>query len=377
VSETTELLKALVAIDSINPDLVPGGAGEAAIAQFVADWLKRAGLEEELDEPAPGRLNVVGVARGTGGGRSLLLNAHLDTVGVAGMERPHEPVIVDHRLYGRGAYDMKGGLAAIMIVGAAARQRKLRGDLIVTGVADEEYASIGAQALVKRWRADAAIVTEPTELQVCIAHKGFHWLEVETQGVAAHGSRPDLGVDAIVKMGRLLTGLDDLSRTLASGARHPLLGTGSIHASLIRGGQELSSYPERCLLSIERRTIPGETPQQVEDQIRQIIEESRASDANFQATLRTTLTRDPSEIAEHAPIVQSLRQQASAILGRQPDLVGAHFWMDTAIFSAHGIPTVTFGAGGAGAHAVVEWVDLEQVERCAEVLLATAEQFCQ
>lgn len=376
MSETTELLKALVAIDSVNPDLVPGGAGEAAIAHFVAAWLERAGLDVELDEPAPGRLSVVGVARGTGGGRSLLLNAHLDTVGVAGMERPHEPVIVDNRLYGRGAYDMKGGLAAIMVAAAAARQRQLRGDLIVTAVADEEYASIGTQSLVKRWHADAGIVTEPTELQICIAHKGFLWLEVETRGVAAHGSRPDLGIDAIVKMGQVLTGLDGLSRALASGSGHPLLGTGSLHASLISGGQELSSYPERCLLSIERRTIPGETPQHAEDQIRQIIEQISAIDPGFQATLRTTLVRNSSEVSEQAPIVQTLRQQASLILGREPDLVGAPFWMDTAIFSAHGIPTVTFGPGGAGAHAVVEWVDLDQVERCAEVLLATAGQFC-
>src|SRR5712691_908784 len=204
MSETTELLRQLVAIDSINPDLVPGGAGEGNIARFVAAWFVRAGLEVAVDEAAPGRPNVVGIARGSGGGRSLLLNAHMDTVGVSGMERPHDPYIENNRLYGRGACDMKGGLAAIMAAGAAARQRRLRGDVIVTAVVDEEYASIGT----------SAIVTEPTELEICTAHKGFAWLEVETEGIAAHGSRPDLGVDAIVKMGKVLVGIEELDRSL-------------------------------------------------------------------------------------------------------------------------------------------------------------------
>src|SRR5215469_17104834 len=214
MSEIVELLRQLVAIDSINPDLVPGGAGEEKIARFVADWFERAGLEVVWDEAAPGRPNVVGVVRGTGGGRSLLLNAHMDTVGVAGMERPHNPRVEGNRLYGRGAYDMKGGLAAIMLAAAQARKLSLRGDVILTAVADEEYASIGTESIVKRWHADAAIVTEPTALALCVAHKGFVWLEITTQGRAAHGSRPDLGVDAIVKMGPVLLGLEHLDRSL-------------------------------------------------------------------------------------------------------------------------------------------------------------------
>src|SRR5579859_1203936 len=252
MSEITTLLQQLVAIDSVNPDLVPGGAGEREIAHFVANWLERAGVEVTLDEPKPGRPNVIGIVRGTGGGRSLLLNAHMDTVGVAGMERPHDPAVEGNRLYGRGAYDMKGGLAAAMIAVAQAKKLPLRGDVILTAVADEEYASIGTEAIVKQWRADAAIVTEPTELSLCVAHKGFVWLEINTQGIAAHGSRPDLGRDAIVKMGHILVSLEGLDRSLRDGPSHPLLGNGSLHASLIEGGQELSSYPERCILQIGR-----------------------------------------------------------------------------------------------------------------------------
>src|SRR5579863_5162759 len=297
MSETTELLRQLVAIDSINPDLVPGGAGEANIARFVAAWFERVGLEVVVDEAAPGRPNVVGIARGSGGARSLLLNAHMDTVGVTGMERPHDPYIENNRLYGRGAFDMKGGLAAILMAGAAARQRGLRGDVIVTAVVDEEFASIGTEAIVRRWRADAAIVTEPTELDICTAHKGFAWFSVETKGIAAHGSRPDLGVDAIVKMGKVLVGLEELDLTLRSAASHRLLGAASVHASLIEGGQELSSYPERCALGIERRTIPGETRQRIEAELPAIFARIAARDPSFRADVTTGLTREPFEVS--------------------------------------------------------------------------------
>jgi len=376
MNEIASLLGELVAIDSINPDLVPGGTGEAAIARFVANWLERAGLAVEIDEPVPGRPSVVAIARGTGGGRSLMLNAHMDTVGVAGMERPHDPVVQGSRLYGRGAFDMKGGLAAIMFAAAAAKNQQLRGDVILTAVSDEEYASIGTASIVKRWHADAAIVTEPTGLEICIAHKGFIWLEIETRGIAAHGSLPDLGVDAIVKMGKVLVGLEELDRSLRSAPSHRLLGSGSLHASLISGGQELSSYPERCILSVERRTVPSETAQDVEFQVRQILDQLAASDAAFNAALKTTLLRPAFEVSQDEPIVQVVRRHAAAIPGQEPGIIGATAWMDSAILSAAGIPTVIFGPGGEGAHAVVEWVDLEQVQRCVEVLVASAEEFC-
>lgn len=377
MSETIDLLRQLVAIDSVNPDLVAGGAGEGNIARFVVDWLERAGLEVTLEEAAPGRPNVIGVARGSGGGRSLLLNAHMDTVGVAGMERPHDPVIVDNRLYGRGAYDMKGGLAAIMAAGAEAKQQRLRGDVIVTAVVDEEYASIGTEAIAKRWKADAAIVTEPTELEICTAHKGFAWFTVETSGVAAHGSRPDLGVDAIVKMGKVLIGLEALEDGLrSSGIKHRLLGTGSVHAALIEGGQEWSSYPERCRLAVERRTVPGETLELLEAELATILASITDSDPDFRATVQTGLAREPFEISEDEPIVRTLWSHARATLGHEPGFGGASGWMDSALLAAAGIPTVVFGPGGEGAHAVVEWSDLTQMEQCVEILAAIAADFC-
>jgi len=367
VSETTELLARLVEIDSINPEIVPGGAGEAEIAAFAAGWMGERGLDARVEEVAPGRANAIATARGSGGGRSLLLCAHMDIVGVEGMDAPFEPRIEDGRMHGRGSFDMKGGLAAVMAAAAGVAAAGLRGDVIVAAVCDEEYESIGAERVAAELTADAAIVTEPTGLDVCVAHKGFVWLDVETAGVAAHGSRPDLGVDAIAAMGEVLVGLSGLAAQLAGSRPHPLLGTGSVHASLIEGGQELSSYPERCLLRIERRTVPGETLADVESQIAAIAPG---------AAVRSTFERAPFEIAADAPIVSAVHRHAIDVLGREPATVGHAAWMDAAVLSAAGIPTVVFGPAGEGAHAVEEWVDLDSVERCAQVLEAVAREWC-
>jgi acetylornithine deacetylase/succinyl-diaminopimelate desuccinylase-like protein len=358
-STLVDLAARLVAIDSVNPALISGAAGERDLATFVADWCARAGLDVDLVGP-PERPSVVAVARGSGGGRSLMLNAHLDTVGVAGMEAPFEPRIEDGRLYGRGAYDMKGALAAILDAGA--KVENLRGDVVITAVADEELASIGTAAVLKRIRADAAIVVEPTELKLAIAHKGFVGFELETQGVAAHGSRPHLGVDAIAKMGPLLVALKQLDQRLQEGAQHPLVGPGSIHASLIEGGQEFSSYPARCLLSGERRTIPGETIEQVEGELREL-----AGDA----VLRLTVSREPFEVAADDAFVRLVGRVADAT-----DPVGVSFWADSGLIAAAGIPTVLFGPIGEGAHAEVEWVDVDSLERVRDVVLGTAVEWC-
>ena len=371
-----QLLSDLVAIDSINPDLVPGAAGEAAIAAFIAGWLRAAGLEVHVEEVRPGRPNVTGIARGTGGGRSLLLNGHIDTVGVAGMSEPFRPRVESGRLYGRGAYDMKGGVAACMVAAAEATLFHLRGDVIVTAVMDEEYAGLGTLAVAEHTRPDGAIVAEPTELQLVVAHKGFVWLEVATQGVAAHGSRPHLGVDAIAKMGGVLTGLAALADELARRPPHPLLGPPSVHASLIEGGQELSSYPERCVLSVERRTLPGETGDVAEAELTAIVERLAAADPAFRAVVRRDLVRSPLETPADAAIRRAVQQAASGVLGRPLEPTGVSFWTDAASLHEAGIPTVLFGPLGAGAHAAEEWVDLASVQTCAAVYLATAMAFC-
>lgn len=374
--QTDSLLQELVSISSINPDLVPGAPGEMEIARFIARWLEQAGLEVHWDEVVPNRPNVVGILRGTGGGKSLILNGHIDTVGVAGMTNPHQPYRQAGRLYGRGAYDMKGGVAACMVALAAAQQTPLRGDLIFTAVMDEEYAGLGTMAIAERYRASAALIAEPTELQLVVAHKGFVWVDVATQGVAAHGSRPDLGVDAISHMGRFLGELERLSNQLAGRTAHPLLGHGSLHASLIQGGQELSSYPAHCRLSVERRTLPGETPESVRAELDEIVARLRQADPTFQATIQTTLARTPLETPLDSPIVQTVQNAAATRLAQPCPITGVPYWTDAATLAAAGIPTVLFGPTGAGAHAEEEWVDLESVGACAEIYLAVAQAFC-
>jgi acetylornithine deacetylase len=359
-----ELLADLVRIDSINPDLIEGAAGEEEIARFVAGWLEDAGLEVEVEEVTPGRFNTVGIARGSGGGRALLLNAHLDTVGVAGMDRPFEPAVEDGRLHGRGSYDMKAGLAAIMLAGADAARAALRGDVIVTAVCDEEVASIGTARVAERYSADAAIVSEPTEMRLALAHKGFVGFEVETKGRAAHGSRPDLGVDAIAHMGHVLVGIEELDRRLRAEPTHPLLGSGSLHASVIEGGQEFSSYPERCLLKGERRTVPSESREHVEGELRQLLGE-------IEGEIRVVVARQPFETPADAEIAELVSRHAGS-----PEIVGVPFWADSALLSSAGISTVVFGPAGEGAHAVEEWVDLASAERCAEIYAAVARELC-
>jgi acetylornithine deacetylase len=376
VSEVVELAARLVEIESINPDIVVGGSGETAIARFVVDWCERAGLETSLEEAAPSRPNVIAVARGLGGERSLMLNAHMDTVGVAGMADPFVPRIEGGRLYGRGSYDMKGSLAACMLATADAKRRGLSGDVILAAVADEEYASVGTEAVAAGVRADAAIVTEPTEMQLAIAHRGFVHLEIETQGRAAHGSRPHLGIDAIAKMGRVLVGIEDLDARLRSNPTHRYVGSGSLHASLIDGGQEFSSYPARCVLQAERRTIPGETVALVEDELAEIVTHAGADDLDFSAEVRVLGSREPFEVAEGDAIVQTVRRHATTVLGTQPDIVGVSYWADSALLAAAGIPTVLFGPRGEGAHAEVEWVDVASLEQCVEIYVAVATELC-
>jgi acetylornithine deacetylase len=372
-----ELLRELVSIDSVNPDLVPGARGEGEIARFAEAWLRERALEVHVEDSGrPGRPNVVAVARGSGGGRSLILNSHMDTVGVAGMRDPFQPVQRGGRLYGRGAMDTKAALSAFMAVTADAQGLALRGDVILTAVADEEFASAGTEAVVRKWKADAAIVGEPTGLEIVTAHKGFAWFEIETHGTAAHGSRPDVGVDAISKMGKVLVQIEDAAARLMKSPSHRILGPGSMHASLIQGGQELSSYPALCRLGIERRTLPGEDLDTVEAELKGILMKIGKADPTFSATLRRVFTRDPLEVSWSEPVVDALKRAVTGVTGDTAILSGMGAWMDSALLSAAGIPAVIFGPRGEGLHGETEWVDLASVAACREITLAAVRDFC-
>jgi acetylornithine deacetylase len=371
------LLRDLIAIDSVNPDLVPGGKGEAAIGDFCAAWFATHEFEVHRLEKRSGRPSIVGIARGRGGGKSLMFNGHYDTVTLAGYDgNPLDPVLHDGRIYGRGSFDMKGGVAAMMVAALRARASNPAGDILVACVADEEYASTGTQEVVEHFKADAAIITEPSHLELTIAHRGFIWFDVIVTGRAAHGSRPELGIDAIVKAGKFLAALETYGANLRAEQRHPLLYSGSVHASLIKGGEELSSYPAECRIALERRTIPGETTQTVLAEVQNLIDTIAAQDHAFTARLEPGLERAPFEIAQNAPIVRLLDTVATKRLGRSPSLRGEPFWTDCAILHAAGIPCVMFGADGGGAHAASEWVTVESLTNLTDILTQTAIEWC-
>ena len=368
----------LVRIDSTNPSLGQGGKGEAPIAAYIARQLAAMGLDVSQHEPAPGRVSVLARLPGRGSGRSLMWNAHVDTVGVENMVEPFGGRIADGRLYGRGAYDMKGSVASQLAAARAlvAAGINLASDLLIACVADEEYASIGTADLLHHYRPDGAIVTEPTALRLCRAHKGFVWLRVTTAGRAAHGSRPELGVDANMQMGRVLAGLEQLGRRLQSQPGHPLVGPPSLHAATLEGGTEWSAYAAHCTLGIERRTIPGETAAQVVGEVQDILDRLAAAGTAFQATLETVLVREPFEVSARAPIVQAVEASATEVLGAPPRHIGDSPWMDAALLAAAGVEAVVIGPAGGGAHAAEEWVELDSLASLAAILARTAIAYC-
>ncbi len=376
----TDTLAGLVRINSVNPDLVPGANGEAEIARSIAARLRQTpGIHVELQEAGANRPNVIATV-GHGSGRTLMLNGHIDTVTLEGMTEPLSGRVDGNRLYGRGSNDMKSSIAAlIVLLETIARAGDFPGRLVATFVVDEEYASIGTQAICReigRWRPDAALVLEPTGLNLNVAHKGFVWAEIETHGYAAHGSSWREGVDAISHMGRVLTELETLSRDLVAHPGHQLLGPPSMHASLIRGGQELSSYPASCHLEIERRTVPGESAEQVRSELESIITRLSEADPAFSATLTMGLVRNPFEVGRDAPIVQTVVRACEQVLGHAPQFEGGSGWMDSALLSEAGVSTAIFGPGGHGSHGFEEWADLDMLVDFANVLARATYEFC-
>ena len=378
-SGTLRLLEDMIQINSVNPSLVPGAPGEAEIAEFIADYMRSLGLETSEEEVEPGRINAIGVLKGAGKGPTLMLNGHTDTVGVDYMDiDPFNPVTKDGKMYGRGSSDMKGGLAAMLASTKAIVDSgfELKGDLILTMVCDEEYASIGTERVVDRYWADAAIVGESTDLQIEVAHKGFAWIDIETRGVAAHGSAWQFGVDAIAKMGKVQVGLEQLQGEVLMKRRHDLVGPPSVHSSIIKGGRELSTYPDHCKLQVERRLIQGETKEDVETELKGLLSSISDVDPDFKGTSEVTFFRGPMEVSPDEEICQTLLTCATEVTSEKPLFIGGSGWLDTQILWSRGIPAVAFGPKGEGIHAAVECVNVNSVIDNARVIERVIMKFC-
>lgn len=370
------MTRALVATPSVNPGMEPGAPGEAAIASLVAGWLEDWGYSVELVEAAPGRPSVVArLVRGDG--RSLILNGHLDTVGVAGMSvPPFAAEVEDGRVWGRGAADMKGGVAALLAAARDAAVRGFVGTLTVALTADEEEAGLGCRKLVEEGlRADAVIVCEPTGLAVAPAHKGFAWICVDFRGQAAHGSRPERGVDAIRHAGLFLARLDEIEATLQRRKPHPLLGHGSIHAGTVEGGTAPSVYPSSCRLVLERRTLPGEKVPAVKSEIEYLLAQLRSDVPSLDAEVELQLHRAGSEVPRDHELVQTM-EAAMVSVGLEPRVAGMTAWVEAVCFNEAGTPAICFGPGRIeDAHSSDESVATEDLEAAHRALSAFIDRF--
>lgn len=370
---TANLVARLVAVDSTNPDLVPGGAGEAGVAAVIAEHMAELGLEVDLWDAAPGRPNVVGRLPGRGGGRSLMFCGHTDVVG--GEPGAFVPQVRDGRMHGRGTCDMKAGIAAALVAAGRVAAEPPAGDVLVACVIDEEWQSVGAQALVDRYGADAAVLPEQSDLDVIFAHGGFAWYDVTSRGVEAAGGRPERGRDAITLAGPVLTGIAELERELTA-RETPEWGRPSVHASTIRGGRDYPSYPGECVIGVERCIMPGETVAGSLAEMAALLDRARAADPSFDGECRTVVAREPVLLDRDEPVVRAAVDAAAAVLGRAPVVRSDYGWMDSGILVEAGIPCVVLGPTGDGLHTVDEWVDLASVDQCADAYVRMIRALC-
>jgi acetylornithine deacetylase len=376
MTELAALIQQLVRIDSVNPALDPAHPGEAEIARFVAGWAEARGLEVRWLEPVAGRPSVIVTAPGSGGGPTLMLNAHLDTVGVTGMAAPFEPAIRDGCMFGRGVMDMKASVAVCLLALAWAKDRPLSGSVVLAAVADEEHGSIGTESALRELRPDAAIVTEPTDLELQVAHRGFSVFEVEFQGKASHTSQPAEGVNALTHMGRLLAAVENHDGELRRRSPHPLLAHGSLQAVLARGGHELFTTPSAAALTVERRTLPGEGGACARAELDSLLADLRRDDRTVQPSVRSLVEREPFETADGSTIEALLADAIREVRGRDPQRLGAPYWTDAALVAASGVPTILFGPTGGDIHQPTEWLDLESTGAMLRVLRLVIDRFC-
>ena len=362
------ILSELVRIDSVNPTL-SDGPGEIEIAKFVRQYLHQLKLDVEIQTVAPNRANVVAVIQGMSHKRSLLLNSHLDTVGVEDMKDPFVLKRKGDKLYGRGTYDMKGSVALMLLLAKHLVRYRPPADVYLTFVADEEDMSIGMEYIVEKWLPKisplpfGAIFLEPTEQNIGVGHKGFSCFEVEIIGKAAHGSRPSQGIDAILPLRAALDELDKIQSELLNREADPLLGHATLHSSIIRGGTGRYVIPSESRLQWDRRILPGESHQALNLELDRVIQAVKSHPGNHEVKGKEIFARRPYRVSDEAEVLKQLQKESP-----QSKLIGLSFWADSALSGMAGIPSILFGPVGHGAHAVDEWVSLKSLISVYEIL---------
>jgi acetylornithine deacetylase len=374
----------LIAIDSVNPALVPGARGEADICDHLADRLRRNGFDVDIVVPpgAPTRPSILAVRDG-GPGRTVILNGHVDTVGVEGMPEPFLPRLVDGRLQGRGACDMKSGVAGLVVAAEAVAAGAGPGRVVVALVADEEDASLGTiSVLAELGRrgivGDVCLVGEPTSLDLAVAHRGYALVRASLRGRAAHSSRPEEGVNAISHLGRLVEAVDEAGRHLQGREPHPMLGHGSLVTTVVRGGLAPFSIPAGAEAIVERRTLPGETGETARAEIEAVLAALRDADPQVDGTVDVLLERDSWEAQPRGPAAELMTGLDDGLAGAgaaPPRPVGAPYWMESALWQAAGVPAVVCGPAGGGLHAVDEWVDVAQLRAYPAAVAHAVDRF--
>jgi len=375
---TLDTLRDLIRIDSRNPALEAGAPGERELALHVQDRLAALGWDPELRDLGSGRTNVVAARSGVGDGPSLMINVHLDTVGVEGMTAPFDPRTVDGRIYGRGAQDTKGGMAAVLAAARALAENgaPLKGDVVLAFVADEEHESLGTSALLRQVHTDAAIVIEPTDLDVCVAHRGFGVFRLTTRGCAAHGGDAEAGIDANLRMGHVLVALDELRAAWERDHRHALLRPAGLHVPRLSGGRELFRYADECVADLECRTVPGQAAGEVLAELRAVLAQVSGRIAGFGGRVEPVLWRGPYEIDPDRPVVRAVRVAAEAVRREPPRLIGHPWWEDAGLLGEAGIDAVVLGPRGGGLHTDEEWVEADSVIALAEILYRSVSSYC-
>ncbi|QWU15571.1 succinyl-diaminopimelate desuccinylase [Paenibacillus sophorae] len=369
---TVEILADLIRFQSVNPS---GTEGEAA--DYVAKIMREAGCEVELQEIEPGRPNVIARLKGTGGGKTIILNTHMDVVpaGEGWSSDPFTMLRKGDRVYGRGVMDAKGPLAAMMaaVEAIAASGAQLPGDIVLAAVVDEEAASLGARRLPDDLHGDLAVIGEATDGKLAIAHRGSIRPVLAAEGVSAHSSTPHLGVNAVSLMARTLVALEDFAEQELTKRLHPLTGQSTLSVTVINGGIKESMIPDRCEALIDRRLIPGEAEDDALREIEQIIAGLPALDGRVRIDRLVPTTGVASETRPDHPMVELASAAIERVYGHKPELTGLTANCDMTHFVKRGIPSVIYGPGDFSvAHKIDEWVTLSELENATRVYASIA-----